>query len=195
VKSIHWDKGRLARRIFSNLASGANLLTGYDEFDAFTDMEYLDSHGVFLEGYKLFRYFADQYPDAVFILNTRDREAWIRSRLGHGTSAPYAMRQMIFHNVTSIDELTDIWRADWDRHHAQVIEFFSERPFRFFVLKIETDLPHLLNEKLPEWKLDPRTYKIMPPREKVGLLRHSLTFALGPFASIVRRLAKRLRLG
>jgi len=67
---MHWDKGRLARRIFQNIASGDPLLTGYESFDAITDMECLDDRGVYyLEAYKLFPYLAVQYPDAVFILN------------------------------------------------------------------------------------------------------------------------------
>ena len=81
VKCVHWDDGRLAQRMFANLANGDNLMAGYEGFDAFTDMEYIDQVGTLLEGYKLFPYLAAQYPDAVFILNTRDREAWIRSRL------------------------------------------------------------------------------------------------------------------
>src|SRR5262245_6163956 len=82
IKSIHWYKGRLARRIFCNIARGDPLLTGYESFEAFTDMEYLDHHGAYhLEAYKLFPYFAVQYPDSTFVLNIRDRESWIRSRL------------------------------------------------------------------------------------------------------------------
>jgi hypothetical protein len=74
IRSVHWDAGRLARRIFTNLANGDDLLDGYSYFDVFTDMEWLDD-AHHCEAYKLFPYFAAQYPDAVFILNTRDREA------------------------------------------------------------------------------------------------------------------------
>ena len=84
VRSVHWDYGRLAQRMFANLASGSKLLAGYEQFDVFTDMEYLNESGTYLEAYKLYRHLADQYPHSVFILNTRNREAWIRSRLGHG---------------------------------------------------------------------------------------------------------------
>ena len=159
VRSVHWDKGRLARRIFSNLAEGKNLLLGYDEFDAFTDMEYLDRSGLYLAAYKLFPYLADQFPDAVFILNTRDREAWIRSRLQHGSD--YAHRQMVHHNVDTASALADCWRANWDHHHRRVVEFFAGKPYRFFVCRIETDLPDLLNTMLPECKLDASYYGVL----------------------------------
>src|SRR5262245_25628924 len=172
VRSVHWDKGRLAKRMFTNLAEGRNLLWGYEEFDSFTDMEYLDESGLYLAAYKLFPYLAAQYPDAVFILNTRDREAWIRSRLQHGSDLSYTRRQMLHHNVDTVTELADRWRVDWDQHHRRVVEFFEGKPYRFFVCRIETDLPHLLNTMLPECKLDSTYYRLRnqtsarPPRKK-----------------------------
>ena len=60
VKCVHWDDGRLAQRMFANLANGDNLMAGYEGFDAFTDMEYIDQVGTLLEGYKLFPYLAAQ---------------------------------------------------------------------------------------------------------------------------------------
>jgi hypothetical protein len=45
VRSVHWDYGRLAQRLFANLASGSKLLAGYEQFDVFTDMEYLNGSG------------------------------------------------------------------------------------------------------------------------------------------------------
>jgi len=161
VRSIHWDEGRLAKRMFTNLASGDDLLAGYEDFDAFTDMEFLDHCGVHLEGYKLFPYLAARYPDAVFILNTRDRESWIRSRLRHGlgkNKVPYASKFMSTYNLSSIDRLTELWRADWDLHHRRVTEFFASKSHRFFVCRIETDFPHLLNYKIPEGKLVARHF-------------------------------------
>jgi hypothetical protein len=170
VSSVHWDRGNLAKRLFANLANDDDLLAGYEQFDAFTDMEFLDYTGTYLEGYKLFPHLAAQYPDAVFILNTRDREAWIRSRLEHGTR-PYLRRQMLHYGVASVDEVTDRWRAEWERHHRRVVEFFGAKPHRFFVCRIETDLPHLLNEKLPECELDDRYYQLCTPRRSLLLRR------------------------
>lgn len=158
LKSVHWDHGRLAERIFRNFANGDDLLRGYEAFDAFTDMEFLDESGrCYLEAYKLFPYFAEQYPDAVFILNTRDREDWIRSRLAHG-NRPYARRHMTYYNIATEEELVAIWRENWDRHHDRVMEFFSGEPYRFFVCRIETDLPHRLNEEICELGLDETCY-------------------------------------
>jgi hypothetical protein len=184
ISSVHWDNGRLAQRMFANLANGDDLLTGYETFDAFTDMEFLDSTGLcYLEANKLFPYLAEKYPDAVFILNTRDREDWIRSRLAHG-SEPYAERQMTYFNVTSEEELAERWRADWERHHRRVTEFFAGKPYRFFVCRIETDLPHLFNKVLPDLKLDESLYE----RHNVTEERNRKFYAKG-----LRRSTQRLQ--
>lgn len=158
VRSVHWDQGRLARRIFTNLADGDDLLAGYAYFDVLTDMEYLDGL-VHLEAYKLFPYFAAQYPDAVFILNTRDREDWILSRLRH-RNGEYAARYKRYLGIASDGSLADAWRAEWDRHHRRVVEFFAAKPHRFFVCRIESDLPDLLNEKIPEYPLNTALYRV-----------------------------------
>jgi len=165
VRSVHWDEGRLARRIFTNLANGDDLLAGYSYFDVFTDLEWLDG-AHHCEAYKLFPYLAGQYPDAVFILNTRDREDWIRSRLRH-RGGEYAARYKRYLGIASDEKLAEAWRVEWDRHHRRVIEFFEAKPYRFFVCSIETDLPRLLNEKIPELSLDPERYRIFGNQEIV----------------------------
>jgi hypothetical protein len=115
--------------MFVNLARGNSLLEGYEQFDVFTDMEYLDDFGSYLEAYKLFPHLAAQYPNAVFILNTRNRASWIRSRLAHGKERSYARRAMVHYNVTSIHELTHLWCAEWEQHHRHVTEFFGDKSF------------------------------------------------------------------
>src|SRR5262249_12544792 len=141
VKTRHWDMGRIARTMFTNLANGDKLMNGYENFQAFLDMEYLDENGTYyLEGYKLFPYLAAQYPDGVFILNTRNREDWIRSRFRLWRGA-YAAKHKYFYRVRSDDEIANIWRTEWERHHNRVIDFFSKNYRRFFVCNIETELP------------------------------------------------------
>jgi Sulfotransferase domain len=169
IRSVHWDDGRLARRIFTNLANGENLLDGYSYFDVFTDMEWLDG-AHHCEAYKLFPYLAAQYPDAVFILNTRDREAWIKSRLRH-REGEYAARYRRYLGVASSEKLADIWRAEWDRHHRRVIEFFDGKPHRFIVCRIETDLPDLLNESIPECALNRALYQVVAAHDVVQVGR------------------------
>ena len=175
ISSIHWDHGYLAQRMFENLRHGDKLLTGYESFQAFTDMEFLDESGrCYLEGYKLYPYLAEHYPEAVFILNTRSKEDWIRSRLAH-ERGKYVELFRAYYGVKSKEDVVEMWRDEWDNHHRQAIDFFSDRPTRFVVCRIETDLPHLLNRFLPECALSDNSYKIcnvtkVKPRQASSVL-------------------------
>ena len=151
--------------MFTNLATGKKLVAGYEQFDVFTDMEFLSQSGIYLEAYKLFPHLTSQYPEALFILNTRNREAWIRSRLEHGKNLSYAHRSMLHYDLSSIHDLADRWRIEWERHHHQVMAFFARRSFRFLVCQIETDLPHLLHDALPECELSSTHYRVKGKRE------------------------------
>lgn len=157
IASVHWDEGRLAQRIFDNLAGDKDLLFGYEDYQAFGDMEFIDG-ARFLEGYKLYRQFAAQYPDSVFILNTRDREQWIQSRFRHNDGG-YAAMHRSYYAAGSDEELAEIWRGEWDSHHRDVLDFFDPGEYRFFTWRIEDDLPRLLAEHVPELSIDRIYYR------------------------------------
>jgi Sulfotransferase domain len=169
LQGVHWDKGRLAKRIFTNRQLGRDLISGYESCQVFTDMEWLEPTR-YLEAYKLYPELAKKYPDAVFILNTRDREAWIKSRLSHGEGR-YAALHKAYLGIESDSDLTEYWRSDWDRHHEDTIKFFAAGTHRFLICRIQTDLPDLLNCTLSELKLDPLLYSINAGREPRGGLR------------------------
>ena len=66
-----------------NLLQGAPPLAGYDHiYRAFANMEYCFDEGYF-EGYRHYKELMVAYEDSKFILNTRDRENWIRSNVTH----------------------------------------------------------------------------------------------------------------
>lgn len=159
LKSVHWHKGKLAARIFENLRLGTDLLDGYQDFQVFTDMECLNATQ-FLEAYKLYPQLAAQYPDAIFILNTREPEAWIRSRFALG-DGKYAALHKAYLQIDDDRALADHWRNEWDRHLDSVTQFFANEAHRFFVCQIETDLPRILDDMLPELTLDHSHYAVL----------------------------------
>ena len=77
-RSIHWDYGRLAQAMERN-AAGRRVIAGYDDYDVYSDLYYACVHGVH-EANQHYRLLAEQEPDALFILNVRDVERWLRSR-------------------------------------------------------------------------------------------------------------------
>ena len=87
ISAVHWDKGRLAARMFANLHFGRRCMEGYEE-TAFSDMVLVNNNGVMLFGYKLFRELDAQYPKSFFILNTRDFDKWMTSWLSHVSTNP-----------------------------------------------------------------------------------------------------------
>jgi len=157
-RAVHWDRGNLAKSLYRNLANGESLLKGYEHCDAFSDMEHITGEFAF-EGYKLFPQLADAFPDALFLLNTRDREDWIRSRLAHRDGV-YADIWKALLGVPDEESLTAYWRADWERHHERVQTFFARPGLRFLKFDIAQDSPELIARLFPEQPFDLSTYRV-----------------------------------
>jgi hypothetical protein len=166
LRAIHWDQGKLALTIYRNLTNGESLIKGYEQFDVFTDMESIRNDFAF-EAFKLYPMLAEEFPDALFILNTRDREDWIRSRFAHANGL-YAHRWRSALGITDDARLAEIWRQDWDRHHQRVCEFFSGRATPFVKFDIALDSPELIARHFPDRKFDLSRYEVRgksKPRE------------------------------
>lgn len=132
---MHWDSGNLARRYFANLAEGRDLFDGYEDCTVFSDMVFLSSEEL-LEPYKDFERLAARYPDALFILNTRDCDKWIRSRHKHPN---WTARYRSCFGLPSDERVEWHWREEWHGHHLKVLQFFSAQPERLLVFNIEQD--------------------------------------------------------
>ena len=157
-RAVHWDRGRLARRMYRNLTNGETLINGYDHFQTFSDMEHVTA-GFAFEGYKLFPQLAQQFPDALFLLNTRDREDWLASRLSHRDGA-YAQQWKAFIGVSDDASVIDYWRSDWERHHERVTTFFAKRSVRFLTFDISRDSPALIARHFPGRTFDLSAYRV-----------------------------------
>ncbi|MDB6024285.1 MAG: hypothetical protein JWM68_508 [Verrucomicrobiales bacterium] len=145
--SIHWENGRLAQRIQENFDSRQPLLTGYEKFVFYCDMERLTSARWISIYITHFKELDRQYPGSRFILNTRNVEHWIASRLSH---VDYAKR---FCQCIEGDqnELVQLWRRHWQQHHANVLKHFAGRPNSLLVFDIDTDSISKIKGFLPEF--------------------------------------------
>lgn len=140
VQAAHFNRGLLAWSIQDNIAHGRKPLHGrIDQWVAYTDIQQV-TREVAIEGVRYFRQLYDYYPNSYFILNTRDKAAWIKSRLAHGAGF-YARRYARALGVETEEEVVAAWSADWDRHHAEVLEFFADKPGRLLVYDIKTSKP------------------------------------------------------
>jgi hypothetical protein len=162
LSSVHWKGGALAAAIELARREGRPLLHYVDDYDVYTDMEMRDVPKVMsrlikgrilrrlskkldpekdrspIYAFKYFRQLDDQYPRSKFILNTRDVDRWVASRLRFN-NATY--RSCIhgdnFHDNQS--DLTNCWKEEWDAHHADVKAYFEGRPQDLLVFDIEKD--------------------------------------------------------
>ena len=138
ITSAHWGgmdpNGNLALQMARNFYLARPLLQGLEEYTALSDMTYADDK-VIVEGCRFFKELHQQYPDAYFILNTRETEGWIRSRINH--------RQGHFLERTqkacglSEEEVLDAWRAMHVAHDQEVMQYFGANPGRFMRFEIE----------------------------------------------------------
>ncbi|MEM7752599.1 MAG: sulfotransferase [Pseudomonadota bacterium] len=148
-----WQRSRsIGRIIRDNLAAGRKAFHGAEEYTFYSDLIYSTPTESF-EGAAKFREILRDYPDTILILNFRDREHWIASRLRHG-HGEFAKREMAARGLDTTDALTDQWRADWDAHVEQVRAFMADRPDQFIDFDIDTESAEKIVKRLPDYKLN-----------------------------------------
>lgn len=166
LRSIHWGEGYLAPRMEENIKAGRRAISGYEEYDAFTNMDYFCEHREVEIGRQQFQVLAKQEPDARFILNIRDVGAWIRSRTRMGqnrkpiatelapsgkeepcprrlaaccVSIPSIEMVRRYHGFESHAQVVDLWRRRWFEHIAAVQKAIPAS--RLLVFDIKEDDP------------------------------------------------------
>ena len=184
IPCVHFDRGRLGRQMQRNLLDNLPLLTGYDDrYRVFTNMEYYAADDYF-EGFKRYPELMESYEDSKFILNTRNRENWIRSRFNFfmrgGKDLPILEYWRYRYDTTDRDVLADYWREDWEAHHQNVISDIPGE--RLLVFDIEQDDPALLCEFVGL----PSDYAPHYTHENVGLNAVGLSIARSVPLSVKR---------
>ena len=148
ITSVHWRANTLAMALHRNQLADQPLLSGIEDWTAYTDMicipgtpwERSNSDAMpLIEGCRLFRELHRDYPEALFILNTRDPMQWVRSRLKHdqGRFAEAYLKTLQTEGIRNLRQLQRRW-LETGTHlrgaalfHAQVGTFccsISETP-------------------------------------------------------------------
>ncbi|MBW3560800.1 MAG: hypothetical protein KY449_13775 [Proteobacteria bacterium] len=157
--AVHWQGGRLALQIQSNVDEGRPALEGLPDAVFYSDLEGPKHHPKLIEAFKLFDRIYEAEPWAYFILNTRNIDKWIASRMNHNLGG-YAQRHLRLLGLSSLVDLEEHWRKDWITHHEQVLDFFKDRKNQLLVFDIErhdgTDLVEFFKH---EFVLTPRHYR------------------------------------
>lgn len=163
VTSIHHDGGNLALSMHANYEKGVPLLPDmYSGYYGFFDMERLYDKPLISIPKLLFKEIDKQYPGSKFILNTRNKKAWLKSKAIH-PAYHHKMRWLQLHAQflnKDQDEVLAIWSKEWDDHYNAVLDHFKDRPNDLLIFDIEKDDPKKLCEFFEEnFRLDPSFYE------------------------------------
>ena len=153
---ISRDRRKLGGIMRANLEVGRPVFAGFDHAVFYGDL--IDSNRrVSFDGNGLFREILRDYPTTILLLNWRDRDDWIRSRLQHG-HGEFAAREQRVRGLGGQDELCAVWCAEWDAHLAAVRSFMVDRPGQLVEFNIDTDPIEALIARLPAYGLRPEHY-------------------------------------
>lgn len=158
LKSCHWDLGKIALDFKANITIGKLAFEGtYSDYIFFSDMIHIDRSNL-IEVYKYFDILDSHYPGSKFILNTRDIDKWISSRLHHGSGSFFRRFQKYYD--LSDNEIIDLWEAEWFLHTHRVLAHFKDRAQDLLVFDIEKDSPEKISVFLQGiYNLHPEFYE------------------------------------
>lgn len=179
IASVHWRANTLAMTMHRHRLSGQRpLLAGLEQWTAYTDLICLpgspwgrstsDGQPV-IEACIYFRELHRDYPDALFVLNTRDPFAWIRSRLQHdqGRFAAAYLAALAGDGITSEEQLCQRWLRDWHAHHSAVLDYFHQQaPQQLLVFHLRhTPQQRLIDFLAPHFDLP---VPVLPHHHRTG---------------------------
>lgn len=162
VNALHcnWSKGKgrqekppYQARIHNNLQAGRPAFDGLARFSGFFDLELIRPKRHY-ENFKQFQAITEAYPKAKFILNTRDKAKWLRSRARH-TNGLYLSKNMALYNESE-EQVFVRWARDFDTHHANVRSYFANKPGRLVDFDIAADpISKITDFFSSDFRLDP----------------------------------------
>ena len=176
LKSLHWGRGSIAAGIEAAYLEGKPLLSYTDGYFVYGDMEFVEveseskkilkkkpfrrlyknlSKNKFIPIYAFerFRELDKQYPGSRFILNTRNVEEWVNSRIRFLERGYfYCKHGNNYHS--SQKELNQCWIKHWNEHILDVKEYFSERPEDLLEFDLDKDSPQKIANFFSDLNLD-----------------------------------------
>jgi hypothetical protein len=136
IPSVHWDANKLVNRMLANFEKGRKILHGYDNrFRVFSDFTMSDETAL-IEGNQFYVRLFNDYPGAVFVLNTRPTENWINSRIRHGDGR-FLARTMKSLEIDDLAEMKKLWASQKETFETEVRDFFKDKPELFVEVDIE----------------------------------------------------------
>ncbi|AUH33623.1 glycosyl transferase family 90 [Paracoccus tegillarcae] len=142
------EKGALAADILMAHAQGSRPLQDHSGITLFTGLHRVDSFWrPPLEAWRAFAFLDQQFPQARFILTTRDPDGWMLDRM---TRDGGVIARCYAHHLDQPEEaLLRIWRRDWLDHLAAVEAYFGSDP-RLIRVDIDRETPAQFCQRLDQ---------------------------------------------
>jgi hypothetical protein len=125
----------LASEMKQNLDSYKHVLNRMEKAQVYSDM-FWHREDEWIDGVKMYRELYAQFPDAYFILQTRDMYSWLLSKKNH-KDGDYIQRCMQYHNL-DMDQMIDWFESDRNEHESNVRSYFKNNP-NFLEYDIDKD--------------------------------------------------------
>jgi hypothetical protein len=145
-----------------NKESGHLILSGVENFQVYSDLSFA-SETLVIEGNLYFRELHLDYPESWFVLNTRNTNSWILSRLRHTNLAERYSKAMDL----SIPELVEYWQTLKIQTENEIVSYFSGYP-RFLIYDLDSqsfsDLATFLSQDFTLTDIRPISLNSTPTR-------------------------------
>ena len=132
----------IAKLMNNNVMARRPILSGIGPFDALSDLTYYDETQA-IEAAWYFRELHAEYPNSYFLLNFRDRDSWIESRLNHAglfRGKTLIERAMLAYGA-DVEDVKSIWSDLHEKFHREVRDYFTLHTAKFLDYDIINDAP------------------------------------------------------
>lgn len=133
LKSVHYldDEGNNIKEIIeNNYLAGDNIIKGLEGYDAFSDWDRPPyTVDIVKEFYK-------QYPDSIYILNTRDLDGWLNSRENHVRKNQERKRKNPDEDIGWLKIDRNGWEIEFKNHYNEVSKYFEGRKDNLLVFDV-----------------------------------------------------------
>jgi len=154
--TLHGGGAAACQQFKKNIKKNKPILTGYTKYDCYSDNE------VLIHNFKLLD---KQYPKSIFILNIRNINDWVCSRLNHmlrrGGAFGYIKYYRALYNLDDLSnkKIIQHWINDNNTHYNNAVTYFKNRP-KFMIYDINKNIPQDLKKVLPSLKIPSTNPKI-----------------------------------
>jgi hypothetical protein len=160
IRSVHWltpQKENITDGMEARLDDRQALREYLSRWTAYSDL-ISASNSRFVEGNGFFPELHDAFPNSYFVLNDRDVEAWLQSRVQH-SKGTFLGRAMAYH-ATDKEGVLDIWRRQHAQHTAKVLDYFAGKS-RFIHFRIDRDpIERMVEFLAPDFKVSASDWRV-----------------------------------